>query len=84
MHSPEKYRVQNKCEDCAELVIKIITNRDTLMFVKQGQTDNKTMQIILSTRNLFNKMVTENSGNTIFETRGLIKPKPPAIIPVSF
>ncbi len=84
LNNPDKYRVINKGEDWAELVIKINTVHDTLFFLRHGEINKKTEQIILSTRRLFGKLESENSGNTLFETRGLIKPKPPRIIPVKF
>ena len=84
MKNPEKYRIVNKCENCPELVIKINTYQDTLIFLKEGKLDKKTIQVIASIRNLYHKIVTENLGSTLFETRSLIRPKPPMILPVSF
>ena len=84
MSNPEKFRDIDECENCPELVIKINNLQDTFVFVKQGQLEDKTKEIIESTKVLYTKMKKLNIGQTNFETRFLIKPKPPAIVPVKF
>ncbi len=82
--NPEKYREITDCENCPELVVKIINLQDSLVFVRHGQPDNETKQIIQFAKRLYTKNKQLNSSQGNFETRLLIKPKPPAIVPVNF
>ena len=84
MSNSEKFRDIKDCENCPELVIKINSLQDTFVYVKHGQLDNDTKKIIQFTKMLYSKMKEQNIGKVIFETRFLIKPKPPAIVPVKF
>ena len=84
INNPEKYRDIKDCQNCSELVIKISSLQDTLVFVKQGQLDNDTKEIIKATQVLYTEMKVLNSEEPTFDTRLLIKPKPPVIVPVKF
>ncbi|RZJ99461.1 MAG: hypothetical protein EOO46_22580 [Flavobacterium sp.] len=84
LSNPEKYREIKDCENCAELVIKISSLQDTLVFVKHGQLDNDSKQIIQSTKVLYTEKKDRNTSQANFETRLLIKPKGPKILPVKF
>ena len=84
MSNSKKFRDIKDYENCPELVIKINSLQDTFVFVKHGQLDNDTKKIIQSAKVLYSKMKEQNIGQVNFKTRFLIKPKPPAIVPVKF
>jgi len=84
MTNPEKFRDIKNCENCPELVIKINNLQDTQIFIKHGQLDDYTKKIIQSAKVMYTKMNEQNFSRVNFETRFLIKPKPPVILPVTF